>query len=79
MSHLKFRKQKKLEDIKTIFSSPFYPFSNYLTLAFLIFILFAMSLPTFGMLKQVVALPLWVLVLYIAYRIATKRSSNLKP
>jgi L-asparagine transporter-like permease len=77
ISNLKFRKQKKLENIKTIFPSPFYPFSNYLTLIFLIFILFTMSLPTFGMLKQVIALPLWVLVLYIVYRIVIKKSSNL--
>jgi L-asparagine transporter-like permease len=73
ISHLKFRKQKKLENIKTVFPAPFYPFSNYLTLVFLVFILFTMSLPQFGMLQQVIALPLWVLVVYIGYRIVIKK------
>ncbi|MDR1474827.1 MAG: amino acid permease [Endomicrobium sp.] len=77
ISHLKFRKQKNLENIKTLFPSPFYPFSNYLTIIFLIFILFTMSLPIFGMLKQVIALPLWILVLYTVYRIVIKKSNTL--
>jgi L-asparagine transporter-like permease len=77
ISHLKFRKQKKLENIKTIFPAPFYPFSNYLTLIFLVFILFTMSLPQFGMLQQVIALPLWILVVYIGYRFVIKKDKNL--
>jgi L-asparagine transporter-like permease len=77
ISHLKFRKQKKLENIKTVFPAPFYPFSNYLTLVFLVFILFTMSLPHFGMLQQVIALPLWILVVYIGYRIVIKEDKNL--
>jgi L-asparagine transporter-like permease len=74
---LKFKKQKKLENIKTVFPAPFYPFSNYLTLVFLVFILFTMSLPQFGMLQQVIALPLWILVVYIGYRIVIKEDKNL--
>ncbi len=77
ISHLKFRKQKKLENIKTVFPAPFYPLSNYLTLVFLAFILFTMSLPKFGMLQQVLALPLWILVVYIGYRFVKKKDKNL--
>jgi L-asparagine transporter-like permease len=77
ISHLKFRKQKNLKNIKTVFPSPFYPMSNYLTLVFLAFILFTMSLPKFGMLKQVAALPLWILIVYVGYRFIKKKDKNL--
>ncbi|MDR3306203.1 MAG: amino acid permease [Endomicrobium sp.] len=77
ISQLKFRKQKNLENTKPIFPSPFYPFSNYLTLVFLVFILFTMSVPTFGMAKQVIALPLWILVVYIGYSLVIRKDKNL--
>ncbi|MDR0977957.1 MAG: amino acid permease [Endomicrobium sp.] len=73
ISHFKFRKQKKLENTKIIFPSPFYPVSNYLIIIFLVFILFTMSLPVFGMLKQVIALPLWISIVYAGFRLVIKK------
>ncbi|MDR2399877.1 MAG: amino acid permease [Endomicrobium sp.] len=65
LSHLKF-KQKNEE---TLFPSPFYPYSNYITLAFIGFILAAMATPQLGMIKQVIAIPFWIFTVYIAYKI----------
>jgi L-asparagine transporter-like permease len=76
ITHLKFRKQKKRENTKTLFPALFYPFSNYAVLVFLVFILFAMCLPKFGTLKQVIALPLWILTIYIGY-VIMKKNENL--
>ncbi|MDR3330754.1 MAG: amino acid permease [Endomicrobium sp.] len=73
ISHLKFKKQKDLKNYRTIFPAPFYPYSNYIALIFLAFILFVMALPQFGMIKQVAALPIWILIVYIGYRIVKSR------
>jgi L-asparagine transporter-like permease len=75
MSHIKFKQQKKLENYKTLFPVPFYPYTNYITLAFYTFILAAMALPQIGMAKQVIAAPIWVIMVYIGYRIS-KNSKN---
>jgi L-asparagine transporter-like permease len=77
VSHIKFKQQKKLENCKTLFPVPFYPYTNYITLAFYIFILAAMALHL-GMAKQVIAAPIWVIMVYIGYRIS-KNSKNDHP
>jgi L-asparagine transporter-like permease len=74
ISHLKFKKQKKLEHFKTSFPSPFYPYSNYITLTFYFFILIAMALPQLGMTKQVIAVPIWLIIVYFGYKITKKKS-----
>jgi L-asparagine transporter-like permease len=73
ISHLKFKKQKTSENYKTLFPSPFYPYSNYVTLIFYFFILMAMMLPQLGMAKQVIAVPIWLLIVYIGYKITRKK------
>jgi L-asparagine transporter-like permease len=81
IAHLKFRKNKKLNNCKTLFNSPFYPYSNYIVILFLAFVVINMAMPGRGMLKQAVALPIWILVVYIAYAISSwykKRSSGLE-
>ncbi|MCA6070743.1 MAG: amino acid permease [Endomicrobium sp.] len=70
IAHLKFRKHKKLNHHKTLFPSPFYPYSNYITIAFLASIPLVMALPQFGMTKLAVAMPVWILVIYIWYKIS---------
>jgi L-asparagine transporter-like permease len=65
LSHLKFKRKNK----ETLFPSPFYPYSNYITLAFIVFILTAMTFPQIGMAKQVIAIPIWIFIVYIVYKI----------
>ncbi|MDR3256105.1 MAG: amino acid permease [Endomicrobium sp.] len=68
-SHIKFKKQKKLENHKTLFPAPLYPYSNYITLIFYTFILVTMALPQLGMAKQVIVVPIWILIVYAGYKI----------
>ncbi|MDR0723924.1 MAG: amino acid permease [Endomicrobium sp.] len=72
VSHIKFKQKNK----ETLFPAPFYPYSNYLTLAFVLFILIAMTLPQIGMVKQVLAIPFWILFVYFCYNI-TKQNRTL--
>jgi L-asparagine transporter-like permease len=74
ISHLKFKKQKKVENYKTLFPSPFYPYSNYITMIFYFLIMVSMTLPQLKMAKQVAAAPIWLLVVYISYKISRKRA-----
>jgi L-asparagine transporter-like permease len=69
LSHIKFKQANK----NTLFPTPFYPYSNYLTLVFVLFILIAMTLPQIGMLKQVVAIPFWILFVYFCYKIIKQK------
>jgi L-asparagine transporter-like permease len=73
ISHLKFKKQKKGENYKTFFPSHFYPYSNYITMIFYFLIMTAMTLPQLGMGKQVAAVPIWLLAVYIGYKISRKK------
>jgi L-asparagine transporter-like permease len=70
LSHLKFKQKNK----KTLFPAPFYPYSNYVTLAFIAFILTTMTLPQVGMYKQIVAIPIWILVVYTVFKIIKKKN-----
>jgi L-asparagine transporter-like permease len=77
MSHLKFKKQKDLEQHKTLFPAPLYPYSDYFTLVFYIFILATMALPQIGMAKQVIAVPFWILIVYTGYKISKSKICKL--
>jgi L-asparagine transporter-like permease len=70
MSHIKFKQQKNLENHKTLFPAPLYPYTNYLVFAFILFILIVMAMLQPGMTRQIVAVPLWVLIVYALYRIS---------
>ncbi|MDR1941944.1 MAG: amino acid permease [Endomicrobium sp.] len=70
VTHIKFKKQKIKENVKTAFPSPLYPFSNYVTIFFIIMILSAMCLPQLDMLKQVIAVPIWISAVYGGYKIS---------
>ncbi|MDR2644432.1 MAG: amino acid permease, partial [Endomicrobium sp.] len=65
LSHMKFKRKNK----KTLFPAPFYPYSNYITLVFIGFTLAAMATPQLGMIKQVIALPIWIFSVYAGYKI----------
>jgi L-asparagine transporter-like permease len=79
MSHIKFKKQKNLENHKNLFPSPLYPYTNYLIFAFILFILIVMAILQPGMIRQAVAVPLWILIVYVLYRISkVKKNKNNK-
>jgi L-asparagine transporter-like permease len=74
LAHMKFKQTNK----QTLFPAPFYPYSSYLTLAFILFILAGMALPQIGMVKQVVGLPIWILIAYIGYKLTKKNKDTSK-
>jgi L-asparagine transporter-like permease len=78
ITHLKFKNEMKNKNRKTVFPSLFYPYSNYIVLAAVAFILSAMALPQLGMAKQVVAIPLWLLIVFFGYKISRKKLHNAK-
>jgi L-asparagine transporter-like permease len=75
ISHLKFKKQKNLENCKTLFPAPFYPYSNYTALAFIILILAIMAKSSPTMAKQVIVVPIWILAVYAGYKISKIRKT----
>jgi L-asparagine transporter-like permease len=67
LAHLFFRKNKDKEGAKTLFPTILYPFGNYLCLAFTVFVLVVMSTPDFGMFYSVLAIPVWIIFIYLLY------------
>ncbi|KQQ49305.1 aromatic amino acid transporter [Pseudomonas sp. Leaf127] len=68
LTHLKFRAIKRRDGQVTRFPSWGYPLTNYLCLAFLLGILVIMYL-TPGISSSVIAMPIWLAALTVAYRI----------
>lgn len=73
-SHLKFRRAKTQQGVTTRFKALWYPFGNWLCLAFLAGILVIMCTDD-GMRKSVIMIPLWLVVLGIGYDIK-RRTQN---
>ncbi|MCO7263231.1 amino acid permease [Dickeya zeae] len=67
LAHLKFRATKDREGAQTRFKALWFPYGNYLCLAFMAGILVIMSL-TPGIQISVLLIPIWLLVLGIGYR-----------
>lgn len=67
MTHLKFRKHCKAAGITPKFKSLFYPFADYLSLAFLAGILIIMALMD-EMRPAVIVMPLWILAIWFFYK-----------
>ena len=67
MTHLKFRKHCKAAGITPKFKSLFYPFADYLCLAFLAGILIIMALMD-DMRPAVIVMPLWILAIWFFYK-----------
>ena len=74
ITHLKYRKQKNLENTKTLFPSFLYPISNYICLIFLFGILVIMWFT--GLKISVELIPVWLIFLYIAYRIVKENKKK---
>ena len=68
LAHLKFRAHMQRKDVQTSFRALWYPFGNWLCLAFVAFILVVMLL-TPGIQVSVYAIPVWLLVMFACYRL----------
>jgi aromatic amino acid transport protein AroP len=67
LSHLKFRAVKNKEDVKTAFPAFWFPFANYLCIAFLGLMLVILWL-TPGSRISVIMIPVWLCVMWLGYR-----------
>jgi len=74
ITHLKFTKAMRIAQHKTAFKALFSPWSNYLTIAFMLFILLVMSL-TPGMRLAVYLIPVWLITLSIVYYVKIKKTN----
>jgi aromatic amino acid transport protein AroP len=75
LAHIKFRRKKDLQGVKTRFPALFYPLGNWICLLFMAGILVIMAI-TPGMAISVWLIPVWVLILGIGYWIKTQRSGK---
>lgn len=66
-THIKFKNYKIKNNLKTSFPTILYPISNYICIVFLIGILGIMLIT--GMHIQVILIPIWMLVLFLMYKI----------
>ncbi|MET4141277.1 amino acid permease [Pedobacter sp. UYP1] len=74
ITHLKFRKQKQAEHLKTKFPSFIYPLSNYICLIFLVGILVIMWIT--GMKLPVELIPGWLVLLYLCYLLVKRKKQQ---
>ncbi len=74
ITHLKFRQAKAAQGQETFYKSLGYPLTNYLCLAFLAFILVVMWM-TEGIRISVELIPVWLLVLWGAYKLTRGRKT----
>jgi aromatic amino acid transport protein AroP len=74
ITHLKFRKSKDFDQIKTKFPSFIYPISNYICLVFLVGILMIMWIT--GMKMSVELIPGWIVLLYLCYLLVKRKKAK---
>ncbi|MBG6234197.1 aromatic amino acid transport protein AroP [Pedobacter sp. CAN_A7] len=74
ITHLKFRRRKDADQVKTKFPSYIYPLSNYICLVFLMGILVIMWIT--GLKISVELIPVWILLLYVCYWFVNKRKNR---
>ncbi len=67
LTHLKFRKHCKLAGVEPKFKSFFYPFADYLCLAFLAGVLIIMAMMD-EMRPAVIVMPIWILIIRLMYQ-----------
>lgn len=73
LTQIKFRQSKTKEEVgKLAFKLPLHPFSNYLALVFLAFVIVLMAFMD-GMREALYVAPVWFLILYVGYRLKTKK------
>ena len=77
LAHMKFRRAKQQQGVKTRFPALFYPLGNYVCLLFMAAVLVIMAI-TPGMAISVWLIPVWVVVLGIGYFIKQKNLKSVK-
>jgi len=75
LAHLFFARQKIRENHRTVFPSPFYPFSNYLCLVWVAFVLGAMYF-ALGMKPAVIAVPVWIVIVFLGYKLMKRKGGS---
>ncbi|HEY1844226.1 MAG TPA: aromatic amino acid transporter AroP [Buttiauxella sp.] len=75
LAHIKFRRAKDQQGVKTRFPALFYPLGNWVCLLFMAAILVIMAI-TPGMAISVWLIPVWVLILGVGYWVKTQRSAK---
>ncbi|TBU97767.1 amino acid permease [Stutzerimonas kirkiae] len=68
LAHLRFRKSMRAQGVEPGFKAFWFPFGNYLCLAFVVFLLGTMALIP-GIRLSVFALPFWVGFIWLCYRL----------
>jgi aromatic amino acid transport protein AroP len=74
-SHLKFRQHMARKDQQPLFKALWYPFGNYVCLAFVVLILGIMLMIP-GIQVSVYAIPVWLVVMWVCYVIKNKRHAD---
>lgn len=74
-SHLKFRQHMARKGLQPLFKALWYPYGNYLCLAFVVLIL-AIMLMIPGIQVSVYAIPVWLVAMWVFYVIKNKRHAN---
>jgi aromatic amino acid transport protein AroP len=74
-AHLKFRQRMDRDGVRTAFRAIFYPYGNWLCLAFVVFILGVMAMIP-GIQVSVYVIPLWLLVMFACYRLKRSRAAQ---
>ncbi|MGG7619122.1 amino acid permease [Bacillus coreaensis] len=73
LTQIKFRQSKTKEEVgKLAFKMPLHPLSNYVALVFLAFVIVLMAFMD-GMREALYVAPVWFLILYVGYRLKTKK------
>jgi aromatic amino acid transport protein AroP len=71
-AHLKFRAAKDRQGVTPHFKALFYPWANYLCLAFVVLILWIMT-QIQGVAISVYVIPFWVGLMWVCYRVKNKQ------
>jgi aromatic amino acid transport protein AroP len=74
-SHFKFRQHMNRTGQVPLFKALWYPYGNYVCLAFVVFILVIMLMIP-GIQVSVFAIPVWVVFMAVCYGIKNKRSAQ---
>jgi aromatic amino acid transport protein AroP len=71
-SHLKFRQHLDRTGQKPLFKALWYPYGNYVVLAFVVLILGIMLMIP-GIQVSVYAIPVWLLAMFVVYMVKSRR------
>ena len=74
-SHLKFRQHLDRTGQKPLFKALWYPYGNYICLAFVVLILGIMAMIP-GIQVSVYAIPVWLFAMFVVYMVKPRRKAQ---